>query len=83
MNVTVLHLERNNNNQHKYLGNIIIGKYLGVVVGNEKSSHCEESNACPGGIKRDLPCDKKGVMGAALFSLGKDGAQHMFLSLTF
>lgn len=83
MNVTALHLERNKNNQHKYLGNIIIGKYLGVVVGNEKSFHCEESNHCPRGIKRDLPCDKKGVMGAALCSPGKAGAQHIFLRLTF
>lgn len=51
MNVTVLHLERNNNNQHKYLENISIGKYLGVIVGNEKSCHCEESNRCPRGYK--------------------------------
>ena len=89
MNVTVMHLERNNNNQHRYLGNINMGKDLGVVVGNEehKSSHCKESNHCPRvyTVKRDLSCDKKGVMSAALCSLGKAGAgaQHAFLSLTF
>lgn len=39
--------------------------------------------AVPGGIKRNLPYDKKGLIGAALCSLGKAGAQHKFLSLTF
>lgn len=87
MNVTVMHLERNNNNQHRYLENIYIGKDLGVVVGDEKckSSHFEECNHHPRvySVKRALSCDKKGVMSAALCSLGKAGAQHTFLSLTF
>lgn len=48
MNVTVMHLEWNNN-QLRYLEKINIEKDLGVVVGNEerKSSHCEEGNCCP------------------------------------
>lgn len=62
MNMTVIHLEINNN-QHRYLENIYIGKDLGVVVGNEKckSSHFKESNHHPGvyRVKRALSCDRK------------------------
>lgn len=89
MNVTVMHLERNKNNQHRYLENINIGKDLGVVGGNEehKSSHCKESNRYPRvyRVKRELLCDKNRVISAALCSLGKAGAgaQYTFLSLAF
>lgn len=58
MNGTVMHLGRNNSNQHRYLGNINIEKDLGVAVDNEvqKSSHCKTTNWCSGegGVKRDL-----------------------------
>lgn len=49
MNVTATHLERNNNNQHRYLEKINIEKDLGVVMGNEgpKSLCCKEGDRSP------------------------------------
>lgn len=59
-----MHLERNINDQHRYLENVNIGKDLGVVAGNEegKNSHCEESNCSPRvyRVKKDLSYVKKG-----------------------
>lgn len=70
MNVTALHLERNNNNQHKYLGNINIGKYLGVIVGNEKSSHGDESNHYPSRYKEISAMWQKGSDGCNIMQSG-------------
>jgi len=50
INVTVMHQERKNNNQHRSLENINIEKDLVFVVGNEehKSSHYEQGKRCRG-----------------------------------
>lgn len=55
---------------NKYLGNVIMGKYLGVIVGNEKSSHCEESNHCPGGYKERSAMWQKGSNGCSIMHSG-------------
>lgn len=79
MNVTVMHLGKNNNNQHRYkigdyyLENINIEEDLGVVMDNKvhMSSHCKISNCYPKEHIERRTCLTMEVINSALCSLGK------------